>query len=194
VKPFIDTELDKAIDLMRALRADGALIETLERAAEAGIRALRDGRKVMFCGNGGSAADAQHLAAELVGKLGYDRPGLAAVSLTTDTSILTAIGNDYGYEDVFHRQIEAIGREGDVLVGLSTSGRSRNVVKAFRTARQRRIVTIGMTGSSGGDMPALSDYCLRMPSDETQKIQEAHIVVGHVLCGLIERSLFPKDA
>ncbi len=194
MKPFIDTELDKAIDLMRALRADGALIETLERAAEAGIHALRDGRKVMFCGNGGSAADAQHLAAELVGKLGYDRPGLAAVSLTTDTSILTAIGNDYGYEDVFHRQIEAIGREGDVLVGLSTSGRSRNVVKAFRTARQRRIVTIGMTGSSGGDMPALSDYCLRMPSDETQKIQEAHIVVGHIFCGLIERSLFPKDA
>ncbi len=194
MQPFIQSELDKALDLLRALRADEALMKALEQVADACIRALNAGGKVMFCGNGGSAADAQHLAAELVGKLGYDRPGLAALSLTTDTSILTAIGNDYGYDDVFHRQIEAIGREGDVLVGLSTSGRSRNVVKAFATARRKRIVTVAMTGASGGDMLALADHCLRMPSEETQKIQEGHIVVGHILCGLIERLMFPRNA
>lgn len=192
--PYVRDEIAKTVAALAAMRDDPRALEAVTRVAEACVAALRGGRKVVFAGNGGSAADAQHLAAELVGKLCFDRAPLAALSLTTDTSILTAIGNDYGYDDVFHRQIEAIGREGDVLVGLSTSGRSRNVVKAFATARRKRIVTVAMTGASGGDMLALADHCLRMPSEETQKIQEGHIVVGHILCGLIERLMFPRNA
>ena len=152
------------------------------------------GNKIMFAGNGGSAADAQHLAAELVGRLGRDRPGLAAIALTADTAILTAVGNDYGFEDVFARQVDAIGKAGDVLIAISTSGRSPNLLKALRAAGAKGIAAIGFTGATGGDMAALCDPCLRVPSRATQKIQEAQIVLGHVLCALIERRLFPPPA
>jgi D-sedoheptulose 7-phosphate isomerase len=154
------------------------------------VAALSAGNKIMLAGNGGSAADAQHLAAEFVSRFSFDRPGLAAVALTTDTSALTAIGNDYGFDKLFSRQVEALGRAGDVFVGISTSGNSPNVLGALAACRAKGIVTVGLTGRSGGRMAALCDHCLHMPSDETPKVQEGHIVVGHVICGLVEREMF----
>jgi D-sedoheptulose 7-phosphate isomerase len=162
--------------------------------ATACIDALRRGHKILFAGNGGSAADAQHLAGELVSRFNYDRPGLAAFALTTDTSVLTAIGNDYGYERVFARQVEAVGAAGDVFIGISTSGRSPNIVAALQAARAKGLATVGLTGRGGGLMPELCDHCLRTPSDETPRIQEGHIAMGHTICWLIERAIFPRDA
>lgn len=190
---FIATELEKTRALMRRVASDAALPGLIEAIACRCIEALRGGNKILFAGNGGSAADAQHLAAEFVSRFAFDRPGLAAVALTTDTSVLTAIGNDYGYDRLFARQIEAVGKEHDVFFGISTSGRSPNVLHALRACRERRLVTVGFTGEAGGDMPALSDYCVRIPSDETPKIQEGHIVIGHIICALVEREMFaPK--
>ncbi len=191
---FVADEIGRTGALLQAMLGDAELLQHTERAAELCVAAIRGGGKVMFAGNGGSAADAQHLAAELVGKLSFDRPGLPSMSLTTDTSILTAVGNDYGYDDVFERQVQAIGGKGDVLVGISTSGRSKNLVKAFAAARDKGIVTVGMTGQTGGDMLALCDLCLRVPSTDTQKIQEAQIVLGHIFCGLVESAMFPRPA
>jgi len=161
----------------------------IERAADAWINALRNGRKIVFCGNGGSAADAQHLAAELMGRFLLDREPMPALSLTVDTSALTAIGNDYGYENVFSRQLRGIGKKGDVLVGLSTSGNSPNVLRAFETARAMGILTIGFTVERGGKMEKLSDILLAVPHTQTNHIQEAHIVLGHLVCGLVEATL-----
>lgn len=172
--------------------ADEPFLASVEAVADACIVALRRGNKILFAGNGGSAADAQHLAAELVGRLVFDRPGLPSLALTADTSVLTAIGNDYGYEQVFARQVNALGVAGDVLVGISTSGRSRNLVLAFEAARAKEMVTIGMTGATGGDMRALCNHCIRIPSTETQKIQEGHIVVGHIVCALTESAMFVR--
>lgn len=154
------------------------------------VKALRNGHKIMFCGNGGSAADAQHLAAELVGKLNFDRPPLAAIALTTDTSILTAIANDYGYEHVFSRQIMAIGKEGDVLIGLSTSGKSRNVLNALMVARDKGIFAIGITGQNGAWMEDYATLVFAVPFTDTQEIQEAHMRLGHLYCGIIEKKMF----
>ena len=152
--------------------------------------ALTSGRKILLCGNGGSAADAQHWAGELVSRFHFDRPGLPGIALTTDTSILTAIGNDYGYDYVFARQVEALGREGDVLFAISTSGNSKNVVRAIEACRARGIQVVGFTGQRGGTMVGLCDICFRMPSNETPKIQEGHEFLGHLLCGLIEQEMF----
>lgn len=190
MKDYITAEIAKARDLMDALLADRALLAAVEATSRACVDALKRGNKVMFAGNGGSAADAQHLAAELVGKLVFDRPGLPSIALNTDTSILTAVGNDYGYEHVFARQIAALGVKGDVFVGISTSGRSKNVIMALEEARRRGIVTVGLTGGTGGDMKALCDHCMTMPATETAKIQEGHIVVGHIFCALAEREMF----
>jgi D-sedoheptulose 7-phosphate isomerase len=154
------------------------------------VDALRAGGKLLIAGNGGSAADAQHLAAEFVSRFYFDRPGLAAIALTTDTSALTAIGNDYGFERLFSRQVDALGRAGDVFIGISTSGNSPNVLAALAECRTKRLITVGLTGHSGGKMAALCDHCLRMPSTETPKIQEGHIIVGHIICALVEREMF----
>ena len=189
---FVRAEIERTRDMLRDLLADRGLIDAVERAASTCTAAIRGGNKILFAGNGGSAADAQHLAAELVGKLGRDRPALPAISLTTDTSILTAVANDYGYDEVFTRQLAAIAAAGDVLIGISTSGRSRNLVAAFTAARERGIRRIAMTGAGGGELLARSDLCLCIPSSDTQKIQEGHIVLGHILCGLIERRMFPS--
>ena len=143
-----------------------------------------------MAGNGGSAADAQHIAGEFVSRFAFDRPGLAAIALTTDTSILTAIGNDYGYEKLFSRQVQALGSKGDIFIGYSTSGRSPNVLRAFEEARSKGIVCVGFTGNKGGPMIELCDFLLAVPSDETPKIQEGHLVLGHILCGLVERAMF----
>jgi D-sedoheptulose 7-phosphate isomerase len=158
-------------------------------AAALMIASLRAGGKVMFCGNGGSAADSQHLAAELMGRYLRDRAPLPALALTVDTSALTAIGNDYGYAEVFARQLRGVGRAGDVLVGLSTSGRSENVLRAFAAARELDIRTIGLTGADGRSFPDLCDVCICVPAGRTNRIQEMHIAVGHILCGFVEEAL-----
>ncbi len=190
MKEFITTELEKSVETLRALLAAPDLIGLIENVGARCVAALHNGNKILLAGNGGSAADAQHLAAELVGRLSFDRPGLAAVALTTDTSALTGIGNDYGFERLFSRQVEAVGRPGDVFFGISTSGRSANVLNALRVCRDLSIVTVGLTGQHGGEMPPLCDHCFRMPSTETPKIQECHIVVGHILFALVERAMF----
>lgn len=160
-------------------------------ASVAGVcaEALRNGHKILFCGNGGSAADAQHLAAELVGRYKLERPAMNAVALTVDTSILTAVGNDYGYDDVFRRQVEGLGYEGDVLVGLSTSGNSANVVRAMEQAKKMGIATVALTGCKGGKMADMADHALCVPSEMTNHIQEMHIACGHLVCELVERSI-----
>lgn len=186
-------QLRQAADNLRAMSEDVALHATLAQVAQTCIKALRRGNKILLAGNGGSAADAQHLAGELVNRFSYDRPGLPAFALTTDTSVLTAIGNDYGYGHLFARQIEAVGQAGDVFIGISTSGRSVNVLNALRRAREKGLVTVGFTGRTGGEMPALCDYCLRVPADATPRIQEGHMSLGHTLCWLIERALFPEE-
>jgi D-sedoheptulose 7-phosphate isomerase len=190
----IAAQLRETADNLRTMSEDAALHAAMASVAAACIAALRRGNKILFAGNGGSAADAQHLAGELVSRFNYDRPGLPAFSLSTDTSVLTAIGNDYGYEQLFARQIEAVGNAGDVFIGISTSGRSPNILRALRVARDRGLITVGLTGRGGGEMPALCDHCLRTPSDATPRIQEGHISIGHTICWLIERALFPKGS
>ncbi len=193
MRDFITGEIDRAAETLARLRADDALLGAIEAAAHACAGTLQGSGKLLLAGNGGSAADAQHLAAELVGRLGFERPGLAAIALTTDSSALTAIGNDYGFGEVFARQLDALGATGDVFVGISTSGRSGNLLRALEEARELGLVTVGLTGESGGDMAPLCDHLIRVPSSETQKIQEAHIVVGHILCGLVERALYSDE-
>ncbi len=194
MRQLILDEVIKTQELLAELLASEALLQAFERAARLGIEALENGRKIMFCGNGGSAADSQHLAAELVSRLNFDRPGLAALALTTDSSVLTAIGNDYGYERIFARQVEAIADKGDVLVAISTSGRSRNIIEALKTAASRGVIRIGLTGRDGRDMTGLCDQMINIPTSETQKIQEGHIIFGHIFCALIERAMFPVEA
>lgn len=152
--------------------------------------ALAGGSKVMLCGNGGSAADAQHIAAELAGRLKRERRGLPAISLTVNASVLTAVANDYGYDRVFARQVEALGRPGDVLVGISTSGSSPNVVEALKTAKELGLVTVGLMGRTGGDMEPHCDHVIKAPADDTQRIQEIHIAAGHAVCEIAEDALF----
>jgi D-sedoheptulose 7-phosphate isomerase len=179
-----------SVDALTALRHRPDLIDCIARVADCWIEALQGGGRVLFCGNGGSAADAQHLAAELVSRFAFDRPGLAAFALTTDTSVLTAIGNDYGYEHVFRRQVQAVGRPGDVLVAISTSGNSPNVLVALAEARARGLVTVGLTGMGGGRMPPLCDHCICVPAKETPRVQECHIVIGHTICQIVEEGMF----
>jgi D-sedoheptulose 7-phosphate isomerase len=154
------------------------------------VAAYRRGNRILLAGNGGSAADAQHIAAEFVSRYAFDRPGLASIAFTTDTSMLTAIGNDYGYEQVFRRQLDANGRQGDVFIGISTSGNSPNVLTALQRARELGIVTVGLTGQGGVKMQSLCDYCLQVPSMSTPRIQESHIMIGHIICGIVEDTLF----
>ncbi|GIU99537.1 MAG: phosphoheptose isomerase [Actinomycetota bacterium] len=164
------------------------------RAAETIVHALRDGAKILLCGNGGSAADSQHLAAEFVSALSRDRlrPAIPALALTTDTSILTAVANDFGFEGVFARQVEALGRPGDVLVGISTSGNSPDVLRAIEVARERGLRTIALTGADGGALATLADVAIRVPSSETSHIQECHIAIGQLLAFLAEDALYPR--
>ena len=172
--------------LEQAIR-DPALIAAVQAAAETIGRALRAGKKLLIIGNGGSAADAQHIAAELLSRFALNRAPLPAIALTTDTSVLTAIGNDFGYAAVFERQVRALAQDGDVLLALSTSGRSENVLAALRTAREMGVHTIGFTGSHGHDLAPLCDLCLRAPSEETAVVQQIHMVAAHALCGMVER-------
>lgn len=191
---LVERYLADSVAVLERMRADAALAERIEAAAAACTRALSEGRKVLFCGNGGSAADAQHLAGELVSRFNYDRPGMAGLALTVDSSVLTAIGNDYGYEMVFARQVEALGVAGDVLLGISTSGRSPNVLRAMEAARRKGLTAIGLTGRDGGPMAALCDVEIRIPSDSTPLVQQGHIVAGHLICAMVEAAIHPAPS
>jgi D-sedoheptulose 7-phosphate isomerase len=182
--------IQASIDVKAQVLSDNNLIETINNCAQLIVKAFRDGNKVLFCGNGGSAADAQHLAAEFSGRFYTDRDALPAEALHVNTSYLTAVANDYSYDVVYSRMIKGIGRKGDVVVGLSTSGNSGNIIKAFETAREKEMITIGFTGSTGGKMKACSDYLINVPSNDTPRIQESHILLGHIICQLVEEQYF----
>jgi D-sedoheptulose 7-phosphate isomerase len=193
MKYLIQKQLQQSIDTMQLVLADDAIHEAVLRAGEITAKAMREGRKLMVCGNGGSAADSQHLVAEFVSRLTVDRPALRAVALTTDSSILTAIGNDYSYDNVFERQVEALGNPGDVLLAISTSGNSKNCIKALHLARERKIHTVAYTGNRGGQMAALADVNVIIPSNVTMNIQESHLALEHIFCMVVERCYFGPD-
>ena len=189
---FITHQIKASIEVKQAILADTAMIATLRQTAEAAIQAYRNGHKLLLAGNGGSAGDAQHIAGEMVNRLRFDRPALPAVALSTDTSVLTAIGNDISFEQVFARQVEALGMAGDMFIGISTSGKSPNIIRALQVCEKKRIIRVGFTGQGGGEMASYCDYCLAMPARETPRIQEAHILIAHIFCALVEEALFGK--
>ena len=188
----IKESLRGSLEVLQSMLDDEFLINSINFAAKICIEALSSGNKILLAGNGGSAADCQHIAGELVSRFEFDRPGLPAMALTVDSSILTAIGNDYGYEKLFARQLQALAKPGDVFFAYSTSGKSPNILKALEFAKSSGIPTIGFTGNRQGPMNNLCDHLLAVPSSETPKIQEAHLVLGHIICGLIENSIFPE--
>lgn len=181
-----------SIDVKQKLLQNHALLKTIAASVDVIVNAFRNGSRVYFCGNGGSAADAQHLAAEFSGRFYNDRKALPAEALHCNTSYLTAVANDYSFDDIYSRLIDGIGEEGDVLVGLSTSGNSYNIIKAFETARKKEMITIGLTGESGGNLKPLCDHLINIPSTDTPRIQESHIMVGHIVCQLVEEKYFLK--
>ena len=191
---FVADYLVQSTEALRRYSADASQQALLGRMADAVTQAIRNGGKLLIAGNGGSAGDAQHIAAEFTGRMLYDRAPLAAMALHVDTSAMTAIGNDYGFVHVFERQVQALARPGDVVMGLSTSGRSENVLRALAAGRAIGLVTIGFTGASGGMMGSHADLLLRAPSDLTPIIQQIHMIAGHLLCALVERSIHPRAA
>lgn len=193
VDSFISSQLATTIDVKSKMLADLSFMELLETVCRVCAKSYQDGNKLLIAGNGGSAADSQHIAGELISRFYYDRPALPAIALNTDTSTLTAIGNDYGYENVFSRQIEANAVKGDVFLAISTSGNSLNLLKAAQACRDRGVTIVGLTGKSGGKLAEVSDYCLKVPSQETPRVQEAHIVIGHIICSYIEKVIFPQQ-
>ena len=184
--------LARSRDVIQRAIDDPAFAAAIRDIVDLAARALADGNKLLLAGNGGSAGDAQHIAGEIVGRFSYDRAPAAALALTADSAVLTAIGNDYGYDRVFERQILGLGCRGDVLIALSTSGRSPNILRAIAAARQKALAVVGFTGESGGAMAALCDVCLHAPSDATPLIQQVHLTAAHIICGLIEERLFPR--
>jgi D-sedoheptulose 7-phosphate isomerase len=190
---LVAQQISDSIAVKEAMLADPELLSQIEAVAELIIETYRNGGKVLIAGNGGSAADAQHIAAELVSRFSLERPALPALALTTDTSILTAISNDYGYENLFSRQLEASGRPGDLFIAISTSGNSANIVRALNTAADIGITAVGLTGATGGSMADLCRYCLNIPSTDTPRIQEGHITIGHILCAGTELALFGES-
>jgi D-sedoheptulose 7-phosphate isomerase len=190
---LVAQQISESISVKQAMLDDAGLIAQVESVAALIVETYREGGKVLLAGNGGSAADAQHIAAELVSRFSFDRPALPAMALTTDTSILTAIGNDYGYESLFSRQLQANARPGDVFIAISTSGNSANIVRALEAAAELDLVTVGLSGAGGGSMADLCRYCIRIPSNDTPRIQEGHITIGHILCASTEQVLFGQD-
>jgi D-sedoheptulose 7-phosphate isomerase len=184
--------IEASIATKKAILSNSQIVVTVAKVSEILVKALKDGNKVLLFGNGGSAADAQHIAAELVGRFAFDRPALPALALSVNTSCVTAIGNDYGFDQVFSRQLEALARAGDTAIGISTSGNSANVLRAMLTARKMRLHTIALTGHTGGNLRNTVDYCICVPSKDTPRIQECHILIGHIISELVERELFPE--
>ncbi len=192
VKNVVVESLEKSVALKQLILSDKELLGRIENVASLMINAFKSGGKVLFCGNGGSAADAQHLAAELSGRFNYDRPPLYAEALHVNSSFVTAVANDYSYEMVYQRMVQAAGRKGDVLVAISTSGNSQNILNAVVAAKQAGMSVVGFTGETGGKLAFLSDILINVPSVETPHIQEAHITIGHILCNIVESILFPQ--
>lgn len=189
----IKSVISESIRVKNEILNNPEMIMKCEEIAEKIAEAFKHDKKVLFCGNGGSAADAQHLAAEFSGRFYFDRPPLDSEALHVNTSYLTAVGNDYGYDQVFSRVLKAKGRKGDFLIGISTSGNSINILKAFEVAREREMIIVAMTGESGGKMKDNCDYLLNVPSNDTPRIQESHIMLGHIICELVEEALFEKQ-
>jgi len=187
---MIKQRILSSIEIKQQILQDESFISRIEQAVKMITACFKDGNKVFFCGNGGSAADAQHLAAEFSGRFYFDRPTLPAEALHCNTSYLTAVANDYDYDIIYARLVSGIAKKGDVLVGLSTSGNSGNIVKAFEKAREIGVSTIGLTGETGGLMKDLSDILLNVPSKDTPRIQESHILIGHIICELVESAIF----
>lgn len=189
----IDEYIKSSINTKTEILKDDTLKSMIQKVSDAIVNAINYGRKVLIAGNGGSAADAQHFAGELVSRFFFDRPGLPAIAITTDTSILTAIGNDYGYEKSFSRQVQALGAEGDVFVGISTSGNSLNIVNALEEAKNKGLVTVGMVGQKDCKMDKMCDYVIKVPSAVTPTIQESHLMIYHMICAIVEDRIFGKD-
>ncbi|MFB1646006.1 D-sedoheptulose 7-phosphate isomerase [Campylobacter molothri] len=192
INSYIKGHFKDSILTKEQILKDENLLELIKNVSLEVIKAYKNGNKTLIAGNGGSAADAQHIAGEFVSRFYFDRSGIASIALTTDTSILTAIGNDYGYENIFSRQVEAQGAKGDVFIGISTSGNSKNILKALESCKKKEILSIGLTGESGGAMDKMCDYCIKVPSSCTPRIQESHIIIGHILCAIVEEELFGK--
>lgn len=184
---FVVKQIEESINLKGYLLSEA---QNLIKISQQLIRALKNGNKILLCGNGGSAADAQHIAAELAGRFNYDRDSLPAIALTTNTSSLTAIANDYGYEAVFAKQVQGLAKKGDIVIAISTGGNSPNVVLAIEEAKKKEAITIGFVGKQGGKLKELVDYIIHVPSNNTPRIQETHIFVGHIICSLVEECLF----
>ncbi|PZT47483.1 MULTISPECIES: D-sedoheptulose 7-phosphate isomerase [Campylobacterales] len=189
---YIKEHFKDSISVKEQILNDDNLVELIKKASLEVIKAYKNGNKTLLAGNGGSAADAQHIAGEFVSRFYFDRPGIASIALSTDTSILTAIGNDYGYENLFSRQVQAQGNKGDIFIGISTSGNSKNIIKALEVCKEKGIFSIGLSGESGGAMNELCDICIKVPSSCTPRIQESHIVIGHIICAIVEEELFGK--
>jgi len=192
INEFMAKQIKTSIEVKQDILNNSDLMTIIEEVCIKAVELYKQGNKIMLAGNGGSAADAQHIAGELVSRFYFDRPGLPSLALTTDTSILTAIGNDYGYERLFSRQIQANGVVGDMFIGITTSGNSANVLKALEESRSKSIITVGLTGENGGLMEELCDYCIKVPSKETPRIQESHILIGHIICSIVEEAIFGK--
>ncbi len=185
--------IESSISTKQQILANPQLIETIQAVAEVMVNALKSGKRILWCGNGGSAADAQHLAAELSGRFYYDRPPLNSEAMHCNTSYMTAVANDYGYDLIYSRMIDGACKPGDVLVGISTSGNSKNICNAFRKAKDLGVITVAMTGATGGEMKTMADYLLNVPSTDTPRIQESHIMLGHIICEIVEATIFPKE-
>ena len=190
MREYIKYQIKKSFETKQAIYNNEKLLDNIEEVAKKCVALYKTDKKTILAGNGGSAADAQHIAAELVGRYGFDRPSIPSLALTTDTSNLTAIGNDYGYDQVFSRQLEGMGQEGDIFIGISTSGNSVNIINAFESAKKKNIMTIALTGRDGGEMAKIADISLVVPSNSTPRIQESHILIGHILCDIIEKEIF----
>ncbi len=194
VQQLVNEQVQEAARTGQAMAESASTVSAIQQAADKCVEVYKNSRKILVAGNGGSAADAQHMAAELSGRFNIDRPGLPAIALTANSSAVTAIGNDYGYDKVFSRQTQAQGQSGDLFIGISTSGNSENLLAAIEECKAQGITTVGITGRSGGKMAEVCDVCIRVPADSTARIQECHIVIIHILCGAVEESLFGESA
>jgi len=190
VTKFIEKQIKESIEIKQSIHNDMKMVKLIKKISKKIIKAYRNGNKTIIAGNGGSAADAQHISAEFVGRFAFDRDALSSIALTTDSSILTAVGNDYGYNKIFSRQIQANGQKGDIFIAISTSGNSKNIIKAIKQAKSQNIITIGLTNTNGGKMKDLCDYSISVPSTNTARVQESHIMIAHIICALVENKLF----
>jgi D-sedoheptulose 7-phosphate isomerase len=192
MKEYVLNSFKDSIKVKQAILEDDKIISSIRKISDRIVEAMKSGNKLMIAGNGGSAADAQHVAGEFVNRFHFDRPGLPCIALSTDTSVLTAVGNDYAFARVFQKQIEALGKAGDVFIGITTSGNSPNILDAMKLCKKMHISTIGLTGLKAGKIDEFCDYLIKVPSDETPRIQEAHILIEHIICGIVEASIFKR--